>query len=189
MTGEHVKRSIVPNASDKFLFNFAPVLVIVVAMLLLAVILVPAATANNKVRIGGDVVVDEGLVGQRGHCGLLGGDVRAQFHLPVVARGIGIGFDTGTRTQGGHCFGHPARLVIIHRERSALPNCAETAAPGADIAENHERRRAVVPALTDIRASGALADRMEPQAVHKRFQAAVVAAHRRGGAQPEGAVR
>ncbi len=37
-------------------------IMLMVAMLLLAVILVPAATANNKVRIGGDVVVDEGLV-------------------------------------------------------------------------------------------------------------------------------
>jgi hypothetical protein len=53
------------------------------------------------------------------------------------------------------------------------------AVSGADVAEDHEGRGAVLPALADIRAVRFFADRMEVQIAHQVLQADVVLSTRR----------
>src|SRR5688572_24576953 len=50
------------------------------------------------------------------------------------------------------------RLLGIRRERPAMRDIAEGAAARADVAEDHERRRALAEALGDVRARSFLAD-------------------------------
>ena len=64
---------------------------------------------------------------------------------------------------GGHGFGYAARLVVIDRQRSAFLHRAKAAAPGADVAQDHERGGAVVPALAHVGTGGAFANRVQPQ--------------------------
>ena len=82
-----------------------------------------------------------------------------------------------------------ARLVVIHRQRRAFLHRAEPAAPRAHVAQDHERGRAMVPALAHVGAGGALADRVQPQPLDQRLQFAIILAHRRGSAQPLRALR
>src|SRR4028119_1086632 len=55
--------------------------------------------------------------------------------------------------------GDAVGLVEVELGRLAREDCAEAAAPRAYVAEDHERRRPVVPALPDVRAAGLLAAR------------------------------
>src|SRR5258706_7658740 len=57
--------------------------------------------------------------------------------------------------------GEVPRLLGVGRERAAVRDVAERAAPGADVAEDHERRRALAEALGDVRARRLLADRVQ----------------------------
>src|SRR5258705_6324104 len=57
--------------------------------------------------------------------------------------------------------GEVARLFGVGRERPAVRDVAERAAPGADIAQDHERRRALAEALADVRARRLFADRVQ----------------------------
>ena len=59
--------------------------------------------------------------------------------------------------------GEPLRLVDGDDVGPASLDRAEAARSGADVAQNHERRRSPGPALGAIRAAGALADRLEPE--------------------------
>src|SRR3954462_5988109 len=54
-----------------------------------------------------------------------------------------------------------ARLLGVRRKRPSVGDVAEGAAPRADVAEDHERRRAFSEALGNIRAGRFLANRVE----------------------------
>ena len=61
---------------------------------------------------------------------------------------------------------------------AALGHGAESAAAGAQVAQHHEGRGLVVPALADVGAMGALADRMQVQRTGQPLQVVVILAHR-----------
>src|SRR5206468_3852892 len=52
-------------------------------------------------------------------------------------------------------------LFGIGGERAAVRHVAERAAAGTDVAEDHERRRALAETLADVRAGRFLADRVQ----------------------------
>ena len=54
----------------------------------------------------------------------------------------------------------------------------------ADVAENHERRRAMVPALADIRTVRFLADRMELELLHQSLETQIALRPGRTHLQP-----
>src|SRR5205085_11069983 len=63
--------------------------------------------------------------------------------------------------------GDPARLVAVdHALGIARLYVAEAAAARADLAEDHEGRRAAAPALRDVRAARLFADRVQPRGVN-----------------------
>ena len=62
--------------------------------------------------------------------------------------------------------GDAVGLVEVELCRLAGQNGAEAAGTGTDVAEDHERRRLVVPALPDVRAAGLLADRVQVEPAH-----------------------
>src|SRR5712691_10989574 len=64
-------------------------------------------------------------------------------------------------------FRHTVGLRFIQRQRPARRDRAVMAAAGADLAEDQERRRPIVPALPDVRAPRLFADRMEVQLLGK----------------------
>jgi len=66
------------------------------------------------------------------------------------------------------------RLERIRRLWRAVDHVAVSARPRAGVAEDHERRRAVVPALADVGAVGVLAHRVELQVAHDGLEAEVV---------------
>lgn len=102
--------------------------------------------------------------------------------LAIVA--VDAGDDGELKSQGGAGFGDPARFVVIHGQRPAFLDGAETAAPRADVAENHKGCRSLIPAFADIGTGSTFADRVEVEVGHQLFEFAVVLADRRGGAEP-----
>ena len=78
------------------------------------------------------------------------------------------------------------RLVSVGRLGRAVRDVAVAARPRAGVAENHERRRAVVPALADVRAVGFLADRVQAERAHQPLEAVIVLRARRADLQPLG---
>src|SRR5206468_2899697 len=76
----------------------------------------------------------------------------------IVIISIHAGDDGMLKAESSHSFGHAAWLVPIERQRLSLWDGTKTAAASADVAEEHERRRSVVPALSDVGALRGLAD-------------------------------
>jgi hypothetical protein len=70
----------------------------------------------------------------------------------------------------------PRRLAGLH--------VAEAAAARARVAEDHERRRAALPAVADVRAGGLLADRVEVLLLDAALQLEVALAARCGDLEP-----
>ena len=81
---------------------------------------------------------------------------------------------------------HPPRLIVVEPGRAAGLDRAEAAGPGAGVAQDHDRGRALVPALPDVRAAGLLADRVERQAAEQALELVVVLARRHPRADPVG---
>ena len=79
-----------------------------------------------------------------------------------------------------------ARLVDVERGRLAVRDRAVGAGARADVAEDHEGGRAVVPALADVRAVRVLADGVELEVAHDAAQPEVVLRPRRAHLQPLG---
>ena len=79
-----------------------------------------------------------------------------------------------------------ARLGGVELGRLAVRHRAVAARTGADVAENHERRRPVVPALTDVRAARLLADGVELAVAHHALEPQVVRRPGRAHLQPLG---
>src|SRR4029078_7332710 len=61
---------------------------------------------------------------------------------------------------------------------------AEAAGAGTNISQNHERRRAMLPALAHVRATRALAHGIQPKRAHDSFQILVIGAIKEFDAQP-----
>ena len=80
--------------------------------------------------------------------------------------------------------GDAQRLERIVEGRLAGLDVAEAAAAGAGVAEDHERRRAALPAVADVRAGGLLADGVQPLGVHLLAQLAVARAARARDLEP-----
>jgi hypothetical protein len=104
--------------------------------------------------------------------------------LAVVA--VHAGDDGMAQPHHYHRLRHPARLIHIHFQRRALLHRAKSAAARAHVAQDHERRRALIPALPNVRAGGRFAHRVELQLLHQRLQLAIVFANRRGRFEPLG---
>src|SRR6201999_4197755 len=83
-----------------------------------------------------------------------------------------------------HLVGDAERLERVVPARLAGLHVAEAAAAGADVAEDHESRRAALPALADVRAVGLLADGVEVVVADLLLQPPVVRAARRRDFQP-----
>ena len=64
---------------------------------------------------------------------------------------------------GLHRLGDSPRLIEVELGRLAMRDRAVRARARADVAENHERRRAVVPAFADVRAMRVLAHGIQLQ--------------------------
>src|SRR5207237_4448434 len=70
-----------------------------------------------------------------------------------------------------HRIGHAIGLIFIRRtNRLARGNRTKSARPRANVPENHERSRAMLPAFAHIRAAGAFADGMQVQGTHQALQ-------------------
>jgi hypothetical protein len=67
----------------------------------------------------------------------------------------------------GQGLGHAARLVRIRGQGTPGRHVAEAARAGADVAQDHDGQRAPAPALADVGAAGALADRVQPLLAHQ----------------------
>src|SRR5712691_6558489 len=76
------------------------------------------------------------------------------------------------------------RLLAVLPHGLAVRNGAVSAVPRADVAQDHEGRGRLFPALADVRAVRLLADRMEIPLSHQPLQADVVWPARRADFQP-----
>jgi hypothetical protein len=74
----------------------------------------------------------------------------------------------------------------IELVRFAVRNRTIRARAGADVAENHEGRRSVMPALADVRTACLLADGVELQLLHHAFQAEIILGPRSTHLEPRG---
>ena len=92
---------------------------------------------------------------------------------PRAADQIVVAIDAGDhgmlQAQRGHGLGDAARLVKIDRLGAALGHGAESAAARAQVAQHHEGRGLVVPALADVGAVGALATVCRPSERARRL--------------------
>ena len=86
--------------------------------------------------------------------------------------------------EGRHGLGHPARLVGVEPGRPAGPDGAEPAGAGAGLAQDHDRGRALVPALPEVRTARLLADGVEVEAPDEAAQVADGLARRDGHLEP-----
>ena len=80
--------------------------------------------------------------------------------------------------------GHAQRLERVVVRRLAGLHVAEPAPARARVAEDHERGRAALPAVADVRAGRLLADRVQPLLVHHPAQLAVLGAAGGGHLEP-----
>jgi hypothetical protein len=111
----------------------------------------------------------------------LGEDVGAAIGQ-VVARHAGD--DNVLEVHLADSLGDAARLVLVVPGRATGLDGAEAAGAGAGIAEDHDRRRALLPALPDVGAAGLLADGVEGQVAQDALELVVVGAGRKPGPDP-----
>ena len=88
-----------------------------------------------------------------------------------------------------HLVGDPQRLQRVVPGRHARLHVAEAAAAGADVAEDHEGRRAALPALADVGAVGLLADGVQVVGADRRLEPAVGRARPGAGTFSHGGLR
>ena len=77
-------------------------------------------------------------------------------------------------------------LALVDRQRPPGRDVAEATRASADVAEDHDRQRAVVPALADVGAARALADRVELELLDPLTQLRVADARRHRDLEPLG---
>ena len=86
-------------------------------------------------------------------------EVRGTAVAQVVA--VDAGHHDVAQLEQRDRFGQVLRLLAIRRERPAVRHIAERTAPRANVAQDHERRRALAEAFGDVRARGFLAHRVQ----------------------------
>lgn len=111
----------------------------------------------------------------------LGPDPRATVGLVVS---VDTGDDHVLQLDLREDFGDPTRLVVIHWHRLPGFHVAESATPGAGVTEDHDRRRAAIPALTHVRTTRLLADGVKAVLVDERLQLQISLATRDLGSEP-----
>ena len=85
---------------------------------------------------------------------------------------------------GAHRLRDAAGLVVVEPGGPAGLDGAEPARPGADVAQDHDRRGALVPALAHVGADRLLADRVEVQAAQQPLEVVVVVTRGHPGLDP-----
>ena len=73
-----------------------------------------------------------------------------------------------------HRFRDVLRFLTVEHDRRTLADRAEAAMASADVAAQHERRRAIGPALKNVRALRFLADRVQIQTLDQLEQMILV---------------
>src|SRR5947207_13298537 len=81
---------------------------------------------------------------------------------------------------------HFLGFLRVRRMRRSVHDVAVAARARAGAAEDHERRRAVMPALADVGAVRLLADGVESEPAHQLLEPAIVLRARRAHLQPVG---
>ena len=94
--------------------------------------------------------------------------------------------DAVPQAHRGHRLGDAGGLAQVELGRAPGLDRAEIARARADVAQDHHGRRAPRPAFAQVRALGALADRMELVAVHKAPHGVVGRSVGQLGPQPRG---
>ena len=102
----------------------------------------------------------------------------------VVVVAIDAGHHRVLQSQLRHRIGNAPRLVKINRPGMSLGNGAEAAAPGADVAQQHEGGGAMVPALADVGTLRRLAHRVQAEPARQLLERVIVLAHGRARLQP-----
>ena len=74
---------------------------------------------------------------------------------------VNAGDDDVTQPQMRHAARQAGRFLRIGRQRPTVADIAERAATRADVAENHEGRRAAPKTFSDIRTGGFFTDGMQ----------------------------
>ena len=97
----------------------------------------------------------------------------------VIVIAIHTGHDGMLQAECGHGFSDPSWFVPLDRTRFALGDGAKSATPGANIAQQHERGGAVIPALPNIGTLSRLAHRVQSQAAGQLLEIVKVLACRR----------
>jgi hypothetical protein len=81
--------------------------------------------------------------------------------------------DDVRQSELAHGVGDARGLRPVDCARPAVPDSTVAAGARADIAQDHERRRAVRPALPDVGAARLLANRVQVEVAHQTFQSQV----------------
>src|SRR6266404_54277 len=111
-------------------------------------------------------------------------EVRGTAIRQVVA--VDGGDDDVPQPETRHGVGHARRLIRIDGERTAVTDGAEAAIARAGVAEQHEGRGVVRPALADVRALRFLAHRVQTKIADDRARARHCVTGRRPHANPLG---
>ena len=72
------------------------------------------------------------------------------------------------KTQLSERLGQIPRLVGVDPSRTPRLDVAKSASPGTGITQDHHRRVALRPTLSEVRAGGLLADGIQPLPAHQR---------------------
>ena len=140
--------------------------------------------AQRRVEVVGDEDLDTGVRAQAAQLA----DGRREGAGAAVGQVVAAdaGDDDVLEAHDGDGLGDAARLVGVVPVRAAGLDGAEAAGPGAGVAEDHDGRRALLPALADVRAAGLLADGVERLAAHEVLELRVVGAAGQPGLDPLG---
>lgn len=111
-----------------------------------------------------------------------GGEDGGAAVLLVVA--VDAGDDGVFEAEGGAGFGDAAGFVEVHFEGGALLDGAKAAAPGAEVAQNHEGGGALVPAFAEVGAGCAFTDGVKAEVLDEALEFAVVVADGGGRLEP-----
>ena len=90
------------------------------------------------------------------------------------------------KLQTGDGFRQPLRFPFVDRTWLAMHDIAVAARPRARVTEDHESRRAMSPAFTDVRTGRFLAHRVEVEVAHEPLNVEIAWASRRADLEPFG---
>src|SRR5438445_11951790 len=109
-------------------------------------------------------------------------NMRAAVRLVIA---IDAGDIRGAQAHLRHGFRHAKWLPFIRRaHRPPRWHGTESARPRANVPENHERGRALLPALAHVRAARALAHRVQVESPHQALQVLIALSTQKPDPQP-----